>query len=120
MSRGGSISPPEGNRDRDPRETAEWLEAFAQLRAHHGEDRARYLLEQLHQSLRRGDSHRSSLVQTPYLNTIPVNQQPNYPGDMRIEKRIRAILRWNAAVMVHRSSVHFPGLGGHVSTYASA
>src|SRR5438552_10711585 len=60
------------------------------------------------------------LVQTPYINTISPEQEPAFPGDEALEKRIRRIIRWNAAVMVTRANKHFEGIGGHISTYASS
>jgi pyruvate dehydrogenase E1 component len=60
------------------------------------------------------------LVQSPYVNTIAPDKQPAYPGDLMMEQRIRRIIRWNAAVMVHKANQRYPGIGGHLSTYASA
>ena len=57
---------------------------------------------------------------TPYVNTIPVDQQPDYPGDREIERRIKSIIRWNAMAMVVRANQQSHGIGGHISTYASA
>jgi pyruvate dehydrogenase E1 component len=106
-----------GGVDRDPRETAEWVEAFDQLIVHHGEERARHILRTLHANALRTGVELPELVQTPYVNSIPHEEEPAYPGDEEIEKRIRAIIRWNAAVMVIRSK---DGVGGHIATYASA
>ncbi|GIW72554.1 MAG: pyruvate dehydrogenase E1 component [Planctomycetota bacterium] len=106
--------------DIDPEETREWLEAFDAVVEHHGPERAHYLLVQL---LKRAQVDRVSLpalVQTPYVNTIPVEQEPPYPGDEEIERRIRRVIRWNAVAMVVRANAHFPGIGGHLATYASA
>src|SRR5262249_56445434 len=61
-----------------------------------------------------------STVSTPYINTIPPDQEPWFPGDEYLERRIRAFIRWNAVVMVARANRRFDGLGGHLSTYASA
>ena len=57
---------------------------------------------------------------TPYINTIPADKQPPYPGNREIERRIKSIIRWNAMAMVVRANKRFPGIGGHISTYASA
>jgi pyruvate dehydrogenase E1 component len=100
--------------DRDPQETSEWLKAFEQLLTYHGEERARFILGRLQQSAPPG------LLQTPYINSIPVEDEPAFPGDEAIEKRLRQILRWNAAVMVHRAYARKLDLGGHIATYASA
>ncbi|HXX94998.1 MAG TPA: pyruvate dehydrogenase (acetyl-transferring), homodimeric type, partial [Planctomycetota bacterium] len=109
-----------GGVDRDPGETSEWLEAFEQLRVYHGEERARYILRQLHTNALENAVELPELVQTPYINSIPTGEQPQYPGDLAIEKKIRAIIRWNAAVMVHRANKSLDGIGGHIATYASA
>jgi pyruvate dehydrogenase E1 component len=103
----------------DPQETQEWVEAFNQLVQYHGEERARYILDRILTLAQRGRLKLPEIIQTPYLNTISVEEEPPYPGDERIEARIRAILRWNAAVMVHRANHHSPGIGGHISTYSS-
>src|SRR5882672_9591194 len=109
-----------GGVDRDPQETSEWIEAFDQLRVYHGEERARYMIRRLHQTALENAVELPELVQTPYINSIPVDEQPAYPGDLAIEKKIRAIIRWNAAVMVHRAYNRHLELGGHIATYASA
>ena len=109
-----------GGVDRDPQETSEWIEAFEQLRVYHGEERARFMVRQLHQNALRNAVELPELVQTPYINSIPVDEQAKFPGDESIEKKIRAIIRWNAAVMVHRAYNRKLELGGHIATYASA
>ncbi len=110
-----------GGVDRDPQETSEWLEAFEQLRVYHGEERARFIVRQLHQNALTNAVELPELVQTPYINSIPADEQPAFPGDEAIEKKIRAIIRWNAAVMVHRANkIKGTNVGGHISTYASA
>jgi pyruvate dehydrogenase E1 component len=109
-----------GGVDRDPQETSEWLEAFEQLRVYHGEERARFIVRQLHLNALSNAVELPELVQTPYINSIPADEEPTYPGDLAIEKKIRAIIRWNAAVMVHRAYKRKLELGGHIATYASA
>ncbi len=115
MSRVHDENPPAATEaagtDRDPRETSEWLEAFDQVRDIHGEERARFILRRL---------RHNALSETPYVNTIPASDQPPYPGDEAIEKRLRRLLRWNAAVLVHRAYDRDGTLGGHIATYASA
>ncbi len=108
-----------GFRDSDPGDTSAWLESFDSVIENDGPERAQFLIERLTQ---RGIA--SGVVQpfsanTPYVNTIPVERQPPYPGDLSIERRIRAIIRWNAMAMVVRTNRLYPGLGGHISTYAS-
>ncbi len=108
------------HRDIDPDETRDWLESFDALEAEHGMERAHFILSAL---LKRSEVENialPALVQTPYINTIAPDQEPAYPGDEALEKRIRRYIRWNAAVMVVKANKHFPGIGGHLSTYASA
>ncbi|MBI4576041.1 MAG: pyruvate dehydrogenase (acetyl-transferring), homodimeric type [Planctomycetes bacterium] len=107
-------------KDTDPEETREWLDSFDALVEHHGMERAHFLLTTL---LRRAQVDRvrlPALVQTPYVNTIPPEKEPPYPGDERIELAIRRHIRWNAMAMVMRANTAWPGIGGHLSTYASA
>jgi pyruvate dehydrogenase E1 component len=105
--------------DFDPQETREWLEALDDVIAQRGEDRAKFLLQRLlDQAYRRTVPLPSPI--TPYVNTIPRHEQPAYPGDLRLEKRIEALLRWNAMAMVVRANRHEDGIGGHIATYASA
>jgi pyruvate dehydrogenase E1 component len=106
--------------DQDPAETREWIESIDSVVQYAGKERAHYLLRQVHEHLQVDGVRLPYLVHSPYLNTIPVSQQPDYPGDFAMEKRVRRIIRWNAAVMVHRANMNYPGLGGHLSTYASA
>jgi len=104
----------------DPAELAEWIESLDQVIAHYGEGPTLKLIEALIRRARLGPSRMPALVQTPYVNTIPPALEPPYPGDDVIEKRIRRIIRWNAVAMVLRANKRFPGIGGHLSTYASA
>lgn len=106
--------------DLDPGETLEWVEALDSVLARDGDDRAKYLLQKLEARLR--DRGRSALTQpySAYRNTVPLEQQGAYPGDLVIEERIVAILRWNALVMVMRANAAYGDLGGHVASYASA
>ncbi len=106
--------------DVDPEETGEWTKAFEQLLAIHGPERARYILNQLHDGAARAAVELPELVRTPYVNTIPTVEEPAYPGDEKLEKRLRSCLRWNAAMIVHRASLRKLDLGGHIATYASA
>ncbi|MBM4344580.1 MAG: pyruvate dehydrogenase (acetyl-transferring), homodimeric type [Deltaproteobacteria bacterium] len=106
--------------DPDPVETREWLESLEAILASSGAERAHFLLRRLHESLQVEGVQLPYLVLSPYVNTVPVDKQPEYPGDLAIEKRIRQIIRWNAAVMVHRANKKYEGIGGHLSTYASA
>ena len=108
--------------DIDPEETAEWLESFDQMLAGSGQSRARYLMLRL---LERAGEQRvaiPALTSTDYVNTIPTELEPWFPGDEEVERRFRAWIRWNAAIMVHRAQRPGVGVGvgGHISTYASS
>jgi pyruvate dehydrogenase E1 component len=105
--------------DADPEETKEWIESLDWVLEAKGTARAQFLLRKI---LKRARMQHLGLelIQTPYINTISPEQEPEFPGDERMEKRIRRIVRWNAMAMVSRANKHYPGLGGHLSTYASA
>src|SRR5690349_5849141 len=106
--------------DIDPEETGEWLESFDGLLERSGPARARYLMLRL---LERAGEQRvalPSLTSTDYVNTIPTEMEPWFPGDEDVERRYRAWIRWNAAIMVHRAQRPGVGVGGHISTYASS
>ena len=105
--------------DIDPNETQEWLEALDQV-IDASPGRARFLLHRVMLHARARQIGLPAMVSTDYINTIPPEQQPYFPGDEEIEKRIRRIIRWNAAVMVSRANKREDGIGGHLSTYASA
>ena len=108
------------HRDTDPLETREWLDSFDALVERHGMARAHYIITTLLKRAQVTNVRLPALVQTPYVNTIDVEHEPAYPGDERLEKRIRRYIRWNAVAMVMKANKAFPGLGGHLSTYASA
>jgi pyruvate dehydrogenase E1 component len=101
-------------------EMREWLESLDYVLASGGEERVREILERLEQHAHRKGVTIPFTSITPYLNTIPVEDQPEYPGDLEIERRIRNIIRWNAMAMVVRANKFSDGIGGHISTYASA
>ena len=106
--------------DQDPAETQEWLESLSYVLNSKGPERARYLLSALENQARKQGVEIPSVLNTPYINTIPVDKQPPYPGDREIERRIKSFVRWNAMAMVTRANSRFDGLGGHISTFASA
>ncbi len=105
--------------DIDPEETREWLESLDDLVARTGPQRARYVLYKLLQRARMHHVGLPPLTQTPYVNTIPPEREPPFPGDEAMELGIRRIIRWNAMAMVVRGNHHYPGIGGHLATYAS-
>jgi pyruvate dehydrogenase E1 component len=106
--------------DPNPIETDEWLESLDQVIKTSGGERARNLLTRVLDSAWHRAVSPVYPLTTPYVNTIPVEEEPVYPGDEAMEKRIRRIIRWNAVVMVHSANLRFPGIGGHLSTYASS
>jgi len=105
--------------DTDPQETQEWREALQAVTQVAGRPRAHYLLDQLSDQdvAHHGDLH--ARAWTAYVNSIPVERQPAYPGDLAIERRLNAMIRWNAMVMVLRAGKH-SNVGGHIATYQSA
>jgi pyruvate dehydrogenase E1 component len=106
--------------DIDPDETREWLESFDNVVRTRGRTRARYVMLRLLERAREQQVGVPSLRSTDYINTIPPEREPWFPGDEYTERRIRAYIRWNAAVMVSRANRPGLGVGGHIATYASA
>jgi pyruvate dehydrogenase E1 component len=106
--------------DTDPSETAEWHASFDAALANAGPVRARYLMLSLLKRAHEKKIGVSDLRTTDYMNTISPEHEPAFPGDEGIERNIRAINRWNAAMMVHRAQRPGVGVGGHISTYASS
>ena len=105
--------------DTDPDETREWLESFDAAIDTDGRLRARFLMLKLLERARARQVGVPALRSTDYINTIPPEREPWFPGDEHIERRIRAYIRWNAAIMVSRANKSV-GVGGHIATYASA
>ena len=106
--------------DLDPQETAEWKSSLDSLLKAAGPTRARYIMLSLLQHAQENKLGVGALRTTDYINTIPSNREPEFPGDESLERRIRAIVRWNAAIMVHRAQRPGVGVGGHISTFASS
>jgi pyruvate dehydrogenase E1 component len=106
--------------DVDSEETDEWLAAFDDVVRIHGRNRARYLLMRVLERARQSQVDFPVPVSTPYVNTIPSDAEPEFPGDEWLERRIRAYIRWNAAVMVVRANIRSDAIGGHLATYASS
>lgn len=100
-------------------ETHEWLDSLDYVIAKGGATRAANLLKRLQTRAHQAGVPVGTAVNTPYINTIPVEEQPVYPGSREIERRIRSIIRWNAMAMVVRANRQEDGVGGHISTYAS-
>ncbi|MGB6056765.1 MAG: pyruvate dehydrogenase (acetyl-transferring), homodimeric type [Microthrixaceae bacterium] len=106
--------------DIDPTETAEWLDSLGSVVDNRGRTRARYLMARLVERSRELAVGTPASVSTPYVNTIPSEDEPWFPGDYELERHIRAYIRWNAAVMVVRANKRADGIGGHLSTFASS
>lgn len=106
--------------DTDPAETTEWLESLDAAIEHHGPNRGRYMMARIGERAEQLGIGYLKPTSSPYINTIPADQEVPYPGDLEIEKRIRRMIRWNAAVMVIKANDKFKGIGGHLSTFASS
>ena len=106
--------------DANPDETAEWHQSLDSLIKHGGPARARYLMLSLIKRAHEANIQLPNLRLTDYMNTIPPESEPQFPGDEFVERRIRAYIRWNAAIMVHRAQRPGVGVGGHISTFASS
>jgi len=107
-------------RDTDPQETKEWLESIEDALEEHGQERAQFLLQTLISYAQTKGARLPFNTNTPYVNTILPSEQLDYPGDLVLEEYITSIIRWNAMAMVTRANTETSGIGGHISTYASA
>ncbi|GIH17028.1 pyruvate dehydrogenase (acetyl-transferring), homodimeric type [Rugosimonospora africana] len=106
--------------DIDPEETTEWVESLDGVIDERGAKRARYIMLRLLERARERQVGVPPLTTTDYINTITPEREPWFPGDEHVERRIRAYIRWNAAMLVHRAQRPGIGVGGHISTYASS
>ena len=106
--------------DADPTETREWLDSLRYVINSRGGDRAAYLLHAIEQEAYRLGVPIPFSATTPYINTIPADRQPPFPGNREIERRIKSIIRWNAMAMVVRANREDKSIGGHISTFASS
>ncbi len=104
----------------DAAELADWYESLDDVARRYAPAQVVKLLQSLTQRAAMRGVRLPAMLTTPYVNTIPPDQQPDYPGDGKIERRIRSLNRWNAMAMVTRANREHPGIGGHISTYASA
>ena len=107
-------------KDSDPQETQEWIESIKDALEEHGYERTRHLLETLIDFAQSNGARLPFNTSTPFVNTILPSQQPPYPGDRDIERKIKSVVRWNAMAMVTKANTETPGIGGHISTFASA
>ena len=108
------------NKDSDPIETNEWLEAINSVIEEEGVDRASYLLTKIAERLNQEGAIPSYNLTTPFKNTISVKEEAPMPGDLFMERKIRSLIRWNALVMVLRANMNDDELGGHIATFSSA
>lgn len=106
--------------DIDAAETQEWLSSLDYVLKSKGADRVRFLIEQLRDRAASEGIQSAEDTSTPYVNTIPVQDQPPFPGNRELERRIKSIVRWNAMAMVVRANKRGGGVGGHISTFASS
>jgi pyruvate dehydrogenase E1 component len=106
--------------DADPQETQEWVESIDSVLRTSGPERAHYLLEHMIDHARRSGTYLPYSQNTAYLNTISPSQQPEYPGDRALERRIEAYIRWNAMAMVVQANRQSSEYGGHIASYASS
>ncbi len=106
--------------DIDPTETDEWVQSFASVVDQHGINRARFLIRRLMSAAQALQVDFPATVSSPYINTIPPEDEPWFPGDEEIERRLRAYVRWNAVAMVTHANSWADGIGGHLSTFASS
>ncbi|MGE0499286.1 MAG: pyruvate dehydrogenase (acetyl-transferring), homodimeric type, partial [Ramlibacter sp.] len=106
--------------DPDAGETAEWRDALLSLASSHGPARARQILDELARIARQQRIGWQPELNTPYVNTIAVEDQPAFPGDLAVEERLASLMRWNALAMVVRANQAYGELGGHIASYASA
>ncbi|THE08972.1 pyruvate dehydrogenase (acetyl-transferring), homodimeric type [Microbacterium oleivorans] len=110
----------QGPQDSDPEETSEWQDSLRQLVDARGASRGREIMLSLLQSSRELHLNVPQVPTTDYINTIPADSEPEFPGDEEVERRYRRWIRWNAALTVHRAQRPGIGVGGHISTYASS
>jgi len=115
------MNPSEINKqDIDPQETQEWIESIQSLISNFGIKRAHFILNKIISVSRTNGVKLPFTPYTDYINTIPIKNQKPYPGDREIERRIKSIIRWNAMAMVVRANRKNPGIGGHISSFASS
>ena len=114
------VEPAQDSADVDAIETQEWLESLDYVLQTGGAERATHLLQKLQLHLQQAGVQLPFSATTPYINSIPIEQQPPFPGSREIERRIKSMVRWNAMAMVVRANRADRDIGGHISTFASA
>ena len=116
----GELETPSQSVDVDSAETQEWLASLDYVLKSKGPERVQFLIEQLRDRAAEEGIQCAEDTRTPYVNTIPVKDQPAFPGNREIERRLKSIVRWNAMAMVVRANKRPGGVGGHISTFASS
>ena len=116
----GELRPPAADVDVNVAETQEWLDALDYVLQSKGPERVRFLIDQLRDRAAGEGIQSAEDTSTPYVNTIPLKDQPAFPGNRELERRIKSIVRWNAMAMVVRANKRAGGVGGHISTFASS
>ncbi len=116
----GELASIQSEHDQDSAETQEWLASLDYVLKSKGPDRVRFLIEQLRDRAAEEGIQSAQDTNTPYVNTIPTKDQPAFPGNRDLERRIKSIVRWNAMAMVVRANKRPGGVGGHISTFASS
>ncbi len=116
----GELRKPAAEVDLDSAETQEWLDSLNYVLKSKGADRVRFLIEKLRDRAAEEGIQSAEDTSTPYVNTIPLKDQPAFPGNRDLERRIKSIVRWNAMAMVVRANKRGGGVGGHISTFASS
>src|SRR5262249_13531111 len=114
------IDKPQIENEQQAVETREWLESIDYVLQSGGAERVKNILRHLQVHVQEEGVVLPFTANTPYINTIPADKQPTFPGNREIERRIKSIIRWNAMAMVVRANREISGIGGHISTYASA
>ena len=107
-------------KDIDPQETKDWIDSLKAVNENDGPKRTQYLIEKLISTAKNLGVAGNFIQNTDYINTIPISDQSPYKGDRNIERKIKSIIRWNAMAMVVRANTANPGIGGHISSYASS
>jgi|TARA_B110000914_G_scaffold56378_1_gene48971 pyruvate dehydrogenase E1 component len=116
----GSNMAKDSQTDLDPEETLEWVESITAIIEHEGVERAQYLLERLSSKVTETGAQLPYAINTPYRNTIPVENESRMPGDLFMERGLRSLIRWNAMAMVMRANLKDGTLGGHISSFQSS
>ena len=106
--------------DIDIEETNDWIDSLKDLILNHGHERAKFIVNSIIDEAKSSGVNIQNTLTTDYINTFPIDKQKPYTGDRAIERKIKSIIRWNAMAMVVRANRENPGIGGHISSFASS